>query len=108
MRLIIHAIHPSGFPIDIEIEPGEQEKVDAIVERLCRQGYRAPMSTWPTGPDGAPLCFKHGGIPMSKREKQGDSWFSHRVITASGEERYCRGYATGRADDGFACEPSAG
>lgn len=88
MRLIIHAVHPAGFPIDIELEPSEQEKVDAIVERLCKQGYRAPAATWPTGPDGAPLCVKHGGIPMVKREKQGDEWYSHRIITASAEERY--------------------
>ena len=74
------------------------------------QGVQGPTGatgatggTGPTGPAGAPLCSKHGGIPMVKREKQGDEWYSHRVITASGEERYCRGYATGRADDGFAC-----
>lgn len=101
MRLILHAIHPSGFPIDIEIEPGEQEKVDAIVERLCRQGYRAPMSTWPTGPDGAPLCLKHGGVLMSKRSKQGDEWYSHRIVAPTGEELYCRGAPSGRSDDGF-------
>ena len=102
MRLVIHAVHPAGFPIDIDLEPGEQEKVDTIVDRLLSQGYRAPTAAWPTGPDGKPLCPRHR-VAMSAREKQGDTWYSHRLITASGEERYCRGYATGRSDDGFAC-----
>lgn len=103
MRLVIHAVHPAGFPVDIEVEPNEQEKVDALVERIVRQGYRAPGSTWPTGPDGAPLCLKHGGISMTKRSKQNDEWHSHKIVTASGEERYCRGYRTGRSDDGYEC-----
>ena len=102
MRLVIHAIHPAGFPIDIELEPSEGEKVDAVVERIARQGYRAPHAPWPTGPDGTPLCLRHGGVMMAKREKQGDEWYSHRIITPDGEERYCRGVPSGRPDDGFA------
>jgi hypothetical protein len=44
-------------------------------------------------PDGTPICPKHG-VEMRKREKQGDEWWSHRVINReSGEKMYCRGYA---------------
>jgi hypothetical protein len=103
MRLVLHAVHPAGFSIAIELEPNEHEKVEMIVERIVRQGYRSPVSSWPTGPDGAPLCFKHGGVIMSKRSKQGDEWWSHRVVTPSGEELYCRGVLSGRADDGYHC-----
>lgn len=101
MRLVVHAVHPSGFPVDIELEPSEQDKVDTIIDRLCLKGYRPPLAAWPTGPDQAPLCLKHGGVAMTKRSKQGDEWWSHRVISPQGEELYCRGVPTGRADDGY-------
>jgi hypothetical protein len=29
---------------------------------------------------------------MTKREKQGDEWYSHQVTTVDGEILYCRGY----------------
>jgi hypothetical protein len=45
-------------------------------------------------PEGLPICPKHGEV-MQKREKQGDIWYSHRIIdTDTGEELYCRGYAS--------------
>jgi hypothetical protein len=103
MRLTIHAVHARGFPVEIELDHDEQEKVDTIMDRLCRSGYRPPEAVWPTGPDGAPLCMKHGGVIMSKRSKQGDEWWSHRVVTPGGEELYCRGVPSGRADDGYHC-----
>ena len=103
MRITIHTIHRGGYPVDIELEPAEGEKIDTIIERLMAQGYRAPSSSWPTGPDGAPLCLKHGGVIMTRREKQGDQWWSHRVVTPGGEELYCRGVPSGRADDGYHC-----
>lgn len=43
-------------------------------------------------PDGLPICPKHG-VPMQKREKQGDTWFSHKVTDANGNDQYCRGHA---------------
>jgi hypothetical protein len=55
---------------------------------------------WPKTPSGEPLCPKHGAV-TTRREKQGDCWHSHRVILETGEERYCRGYKTGRPDDGY-------
>ncbi len=45
-----------------------------------------------TTPDGKPICPKHG-IAMDRRDMQGDVWFSHKVLDASGEEQFCRGYA---------------
>jgi hypothetical protein len=53
----------------------------------------AASFAFPRTPDGTPICPKHG-VEMRKREKQGDEWWSHRVINReSGEKMYCRGYA---------------
>jgi hypothetical protein len=114
MRVTLHLMHPEGYPITVTLDPSEAativsqlEQLTPTMETLLRglksQGYRPPTGAWPTGPDGAPLCLKHGGLPMVKREKQGDTWYSHRVVTAQGEERYCRGYATAKPDDGYHC-----
>lgn len=46
---------------------------------------------WRTLPDGTPICPKHG-VPMRKREKQGDEWYSHSV-EVGGRACYCKGYA---------------
>lgn len=101
MRVTLHAIHPTGYPIDIELDANEYERLDQIVQRLLDRGYRAPAQAWPLSPEGLPICPKHQAV-MAQREKQGDSWYSHRVITAHGEELYCRGLAYGPTDkDGF-------
>ncbi len=43
-------------------------------------------------PDGLPICPKHGEV-MTRREKQGDTWYSHQVTDpATGEVTYCRGH----------------
>lgn len=69
---------------------------DITVDRFCdlldRAGHAAPApAQWHTLPDGTPLCPKHQ-VPMRKREKQGDLWWSHRVFNADGEEVFCKGY----------------
>jgi hypothetical protein len=46
---------------------------------------------WRTLPDGTPICPKHS-VPMRKREKQGDEWYSHSV-EVNGKQCYCKGYA---------------
>lgn len=45
---------------------------------------------WVELPDGRVLCPKHG-VPMKKREKQGQSWYSHNVGTED-DACYCKGY----------------
>ena len=41
--------------------------------------------------EGLPICPRHGEV-MQRREKQGDIWYSHRVIDPdTGEECWCKG-----------------
>lgn len=57
-----------------------------------RDLLRSGSSGYQWTPEGLPVCPKHGDV-MGKREKQGDVWYSHRVIDpTTGEEHYCRGY----------------
>ena len=69
MRLIISAVHPSGFPVQIELEPSEQENVESIIERITRQGYTAPPSLAPaTQSDQPSPCPVHGTLKPSVKE----------------------------------------
>lgn len=65
---------------------------DQFCDLLDRRGFAAPQEPqrWQTLPDGTPICPKHH-TPMRLREKQGDSWYSHRV-TVDGQELWCKGY----------------
>jgi hypothetical protein len=101
MRVQIRCQHSSGFELRIACESLDQ--AEGLIATLVQKGYRPVSATheWPKGPDGSPLCLKHNAV-MSPRSKQSDSWFSHRILTKSGEERYCRGYRYGpEATDGF-------
>lgn len=57
--------------------------------------------SWQTLPDGTPICPKHN-VPMRKREKQGDEWYSHSV-DHDGKACFCKGYA-GKDSPGWAAE----
>ena len=99
--LTIHARHPSGFAITVEVL--SLDAVGAMIVRLQQQGDRPARASdgWPRSPDGLPLCPKHGAVMT--RETQGDAWYAHRVIDPhTGEERSCRGYPTGNAGDDHA------
>lgn len=88
----INTFHPSGFPVTFEIEEGEKLKL--VIERLTAYGFRPAINgdTWLRTPDGLPICPKHNAV-MGKREKQGDTWYSHQVADPrTGEIHYCRGY----------------
>ena len=65
---------------------------DQFCDLLDRRGFAPPErpQRWQTLPDGTPICPKHH-TPMRLREKQGDSWYSHRV-TVDGQELWCKGY----------------
>ena len=66
------------------------ERIATALEALAA----AQPQTFSWTPDGLPLCPRHGDV-MRKREKQGDTWYSHRVIDpATGEELFCRGYGS--------------
>ena len=108
MQITLTALHPAGFPVTITLADEEKEQLHGIIQRLMDRGYRPPASEWPRTPEGLPLCPKHQAV-MTLREKQGDAWHSHRVVTPDGTERWCRGFAHGDKDsDGFLAEHSGG
>lgn len=66
--------------------------LDKLCDMLDRAGYAPPTpAEWRKLPDGTPICPKHA-TPMRLREKQGDSWWSHRVKGPDGNEYWCKGY----------------
>lgn len=100
MKAIIQTISPNGFAVTIESDEFGGEKLAGVlaalpgIERqLIAAGYQ-PNATreWPKTPTGEPICPKHGA-PMRLREKQGDTWYSHKITAPDGSEHYCRGYA---------------
>lgn len=82
-----------GFPCTIDLDV-DVRKLDASVQYLHAQGFEPPPrpTRWETTPDGLPICPRHG-VPMKVREKQGDTWHSHKVTNDRGEELWCKGYA---------------
>ena len=68
--------------------------LDQLCDMLDKRGYAAQAQTqeWQTLPDGTPICPKHH-TPMRKRERQGDTWYSHSAGKgADGKDIYCKGY----------------
>lgn len=72
-------------------------EIRALKAAITKQGD----ATWRQTPDGRYICPKHESV-MTKREKQGDVWHSHKVIDPltgdealgrDGKPLYCRGYA---------------
>ena len=101
MQITITALHPAGFPVQIALTEEENETLHDIVDRLLARGYRPPAAEWQRTPDGLPICPRHQAV-MVTREKQGDCWHSHRLVTSDGIELWCRGFAHGEKDaDGY-------
>lgn len=102
----IRTVHPKGWPVEFEIEPADP-KLHEIITDLARLGYRpdtANSDICQYTPDGLPICPIHGEV-MPKREKQGDTWFSHKVTDpTTGEVTYCRGYPS-KSGPGYAIRP---
>jgi hypothetical protein len=98
----VQARHPSGYLVRFECE---RDKIDAVVKWLQENDYSPDLQGdgWRRTPDGLPLCGKHSAA-MPKRERQGDSWFSHAVQRGD-ITLYCRGFPHGpREQDGFYAE----
>ena len=97
----IECRHPSGFRITFDVQ---RDDLETCISWLLTNGYKPDPPTgdrWERTPDGLPLCPKHGAV-MTRRKKQGDAWFSHRIIDhQTGEIQYCRGYVTGKEADGY-------
>lgn len=91
-----------GFPFTVAFT-GTVEQLPATIDRLRSIGATPPAQKheWNYTPEGLPICPKHG-VPMKKREKQGDTWYSHVAIDDQGEELYCRGYH-GKDSPGYEC-----
>jgi len=89
-----------------------QALLTAILEevRQLRRESRAAALLGDYGyrwtPDGLPICPKHGEV-MTRREKQGDTWYSHRLIDpATGEELYCRGHEGKHSPGWYSGDPT--
>jgi hypothetical protein len=88
--ITIIAFHPTGYELHI---PVTFEELPATMRRLAARGYtpsREPVLT----AEGLPICPRHG-VPMQQRNRQGDIWYSHKMVhPETGETVYCRGYAS--------------
>lgn len=74
-----------GYHTTIEFNLDTIDLLPHAIRKLRLVGFY-PSGDFRT-PDGLPICPIHG-TPMQKREKQGDTWFSHRLPGGG----YCRGY----------------
>jgi hypothetical protein len=91
-----------GFPVTATFA-GTAAQLPAAIAQLRQLGALPPSQKleWSYTPEGLPICPRHGA-PMKKRERQGDTWYSHVVVDGQGEECYCRGYA-GKESPGWDC-----
>jgi hypothetical protein len=90
-----------GFPLMIRATL-EVRHIQGLLRRLRESGVipRPQPLVFDKTADGLPICPVHH-VPMREREKQGDRWFSHRVITTAGVELWCRGYPDPSTSPGF-------
>ena len=82
----VEAFHKTGFRVTFQTTAA---KVDGVVAWLQKRGFKSQRG-FETTPDGTPICPKHN-VPMRKREKQGDSWYSHNMGTED-TPIWCKGY----------------
>ena len=87
MNTVLIAYHPQGWEIRLEIAD-RSDLTDAI--RWLSDNHYRPAQGFLRTPEGLPICPKHGAV-MSKREKQGDEWYSHNMGTKD-HPLWCRGY----------------
>ena len=80
-------------------------RIDRNIERIADALELQQAQEFRQTPDGRPICPRHGAA-MSQREKQGDTWHSHKIAhPRTGEILYCRGYAD-PASPGWDIEPA--
>lgn len=104
MKAIIKTISPTGYAVDFESPDGELAQLlptlAKIEAQLADAGYQPNAERhYPRAADGTPICPKHGEL-MRAREKQGDTWYSHRITGPDGTEHFCRGHA-GKSSPGW-------
>ena len=94
----VHAISPTGFPVDLAFADVKLGDLEQHITRLSEMGYTPPSAGVVAAPavddsdlpPGWKLCRKHGA-PMRPRNKQGQDWHSHNVGTRDAPV-YCKGY----------------
>lgn len=91
--LTIIAYTAEGYEIRFQ---AEANNIAQVLNWVRQQGLR-PRQGFEWTPEGLPICPKHG-TPMAKREKQGDTWYSHNI--SADDEIYCRGYP-GKSSPGW-------
>jgi len=82
----VEAFDTSGYRVTFRTTAA---RVVSVTKWLEKRGF-TPERTPKTTPDGTPICPKHG-VPMRKREKQGDEWYSHNMGTED-DPWWCRGH----------------
>jgi hypothetical protein len=75
------------------------ERIAAAIETMAAAMHARDARTYTWTPEGLPICPRHQ-VVMKERKKQGDTWYSHRITAANGDELFCRGYA-GKNSPGF-------
>src|ERR687885_603296 len=76
-------VRMGDFEGELQVTGASLNDVRKAVRLLPEAGIEPARATaWQTTPEGA---------PMRKRERQGDTWYSHNA-GAEGEDLWCRGY----------------
>jgi hypothetical protein len=94
MKATITTISPSSYLVSFETPDMRLEELIGQLPKLERilagAGY-LPNGEMMKSPEGLPICPRHGEV-MKAREKQGDAWYSHKVVDpTTGEVAYCKG-----------------
>jgi hypothetical protein len=94
MKATITTISPSSYLVNFETPDMRLEELIGQLPKLERilagAGY-LPNGEMMKSPEGLPICPRHGEV-MRAREKQGDAWYSHKVVDpTTGEVAYCKG-----------------
>jgi hypothetical protein len=83
---------------------GQLRAQTAILSTISKQLDRL-LASEERSPEGLPICARHGEV-LRRREKQGDEWFSHRVLLPDGSTVFCKG-RPGKDSPGWEIEPAA-
>lgn len=73
------------------------KRIAELLEERANKDEAQSQYEWT--PDGLPICPKHREA-MPRREKQGDVWYSHKVVDDHGEVHFCKGYP-GNSSNGW-------
>jgi hypothetical protein len=98
VAVAISAIY-DGWPVVISATLAPA-RIPAYLARLAERGYVRPPTPIPRSANGEPLCEKHN-VFMTEHEKQGDTWYSHKIVDSQGRECWCKGRPGGDSP-GFA------